>query len=164
MGINKFKRPLLVVGTEVPPEGGFGGGAVDSVNGQTGDVVLAAGDVGALPDTYTPPAAPVQSVNGSTGAVTLTAADVGALPDDTELLTIGTTAGTAKAGDYQPTWAQVTGKPTFATVATSGAYSDLSGTPTLDFATISAIEGDWRGEGVETLGAALLALQAAIVP
>ena len=31
--------------------------------------------------------------------------------------------------------------------------------PTLDFATISAIEGDWRGEGVETLLAALTALQ-----
>ena len=160
MGVNKFKRPLLVEGTEVPPEGGFGGGAVDSVNGQTGDV-------------------------------TLDASDVGALPDDTELLTIGTTATTAKAGNYQPTWAQVTGKPEFgtaattdasayatsaqgslaasavqpgdlSTVATSGAYGDLSGTPTIpvvSFATISAIEGDWRGEGVETLGAALVALQ-----
>ncbi len=111
MGINKFKRPLLVVGAEVPPEGGFGGGAVDSVNGQTGDVTLAASDVGALPDSYA------------------------------------------------PAWGDVADKPTFAAVATSGAYSDLSGTPTLDFATISAIEGDWRGQGVETLGAALLALQ-----
>ena len=58
------------------------GGAVDSVNGQTGVVVLDAEDVGALPDdttyvstfngqsgavTYT---APVTSVNGQTGAVT----------------------------------------------------------------------------------------------
>lgn len=32
-----------------------GGGAVDSVNGQTGDVVLTASDVGALPDTTTIP-------------------------------------------------------------------------------------------------------------
>lgn len=54
---------------------------VQSVNGQTGAVTLTAGDVGALPDDYTPPAAPVQSVNGQTGAVTLAAADVGALPD-----------------------------------------------------------------------------------
>lgn len=53
---------------------------VQSVNGQTGAVTLAAADVGALPDDYTPPAAPVQSVNGETGAVQLTAADVGALP------------------------------------------------------------------------------------
>ena len=38
-------------------------------------------EVGALPDTYEPPEAPVQSVNGQTGAVQLTATDVGALPD-----------------------------------------------------------------------------------
>lgn len=49
------------------PESG-GGGAVDSVNGQTGVVVLDAADVGA-----------VESVNGHTGIVTLTAADVGAV-------------------------------------------------------------------------------------
>lgn len=35
--------------------GGGGGGAVDSVNGQTGNVVLTASDVGALPDTTTIP-------------------------------------------------------------------------------------------------------------
>lgn len=44
------------------------GGAVESVNGQTGVVVLDADDVGALPDSYQ---APVQSVNGQTGAVSL---------------------------------------------------------------------------------------------
>lgn len=71
---------------------GGGGGAVDSVNGQTGTVVLDAADVGALPDTTTIPtktsqlqndsgfltSAPVTSVNSKTGAVTLTASDVGA--------------------------------------------------------------------------------------
>ena len=57
-----------------------GGGAVDSVNGQTGTVVLDASDVGALPDTYT---APVSSVNSKTGAVSLSASDVGALPSST---------------------------------------------------------------------------------
>lgn len=57
-----------------------GGGAVDSVNGQTGTVVLDASDVGALPDTYV---APVTSVNTKTGAVTLTASDVGALSSST---------------------------------------------------------------------------------
>ena len=51
--------------------------AVNSVNGQTGDVVLTASDVGALPSTYTPP---VVSVNNKIGSVTLNAADVGALP------------------------------------------------------------------------------------
>ena len=57
-----------------------GGGAVDSVNGYTGTVVLSASDVGALADTYT---APVSSVNSKTGAVTLSASDVGALSSST---------------------------------------------------------------------------------
>lgn len=64
-----------------------GGGAVDSVNGQTGVVVLDAEDVGALPDDTVIPSktsdltndsnfitaaqAPVQSVNGQTGAVSI---------------------------------------------------------------------------------------------
>jgi len=51
---------------------------VTSVNEKTGDVVLTASDVGALPDTFE---APVLSVNGETGVVTLNAANVGALPD-----------------------------------------------------------------------------------
>lgn len=34
--------------------------------------------------------------------------------------------------------------------------------PVVDFATVSAIEGDWRGEGSETLLAALTALQLAV--
>ena len=46
-----------------------GGGAVDSVNGQTGTVVLDASDVGALSSSTTF----VSSFNGSTGAVTYTA-------------------------------------------------------------------------------------------
>ena len=54
------------------------GGSVTSVNGMQGAVVLDASDVGALPDTYTPP---VDSVNGQTGTVVLDASDVGALPD-----------------------------------------------------------------------------------
>ena len=65
--------------------GGSGGSGVDSVNGKTGDVVLNAADVGALPNTTTIPSktsqltndsgyitessAPVKSVDGETGAV-----------------------------------------------------------------------------------------------
>lgn len=72
-------------------------GAVESVNGKTGEVVLDAADVGALPapsggstgdvltktadgETWaTLPAPPVTSVNGKIGDVTLTAADLDAL-------------------------------------------------------------------------------------
>jgi hypothetical protein len=73
------------------------GAGVSSVNGQTGNVQLGAGDVGALPSTapgnsvapldatthLVPssylPTPPVASVAGKTGAVTLTAADVSAV-------------------------------------------------------------------------------------
>lgn len=84
--------------------GGGSGGAVDTVNGQTGNVVLDAEDVGALPDTTTLSdltqdsthrtvtdaqitdwTAKVGSVNGQTGNVQLSASDVGALPSDTTL-------------------------------------------------------------------------------
>ena len=51
--------------------------AVNSVNGKIGIVTLDANDVGALPDSYTPP---VESVNLKTGAVVLDADDVGAFP------------------------------------------------------------------------------------
>lgn len=47
-------------------------------------------EVGALPVTYTPPAAPVQSVNGKTGKVNLSATDVGALPADTQIPVVPT--------------------------------------------------------------------------
>ena len=69
--------------------GGSGGSGVDSVNGKTGDVMLNAADVGALPNTTTIPSktsqltndsgyitvsgAPVKSVDGETGDVTTNA-------------------------------------------------------------------------------------------
>ena len=65
-----------------------GGGAVDSVNGQTGVVVLTTSDLSndsgyiTLADI---PTAPVQSVNGQTGVVVLNAADVSALPANTAI-------------------------------------------------------------------------------
>lgn len=72
-----------------------------------GDVVLAAADVHALPDTYTPPAAPVQSVAGKTGAVTLTAGDVGAIPADAVLVeTVNGISGPAVVLDAQDVGAE----------------------------------------------------------
>ena len=61
-----------------------GGGAVNSVNGQTGDVVLDASDIGLgnvdnvqQYSASNPPPYPVTSVNGQTGAVTISKSDVG---------------------------------------------------------------------------------------
>lgn len=39
-----------------------------------------------------------------------------------------------------PAWADITGKPSFSTVATSGAYADLSGRPTIPAA---QVQSDW---------------------
>ena len=104
---------------------------------------------------------------------------------------IGATGTTAKAGDYEPEWGDIQSKPaviaaganagaartaiglgtaatqastSFATAAQGSLAASALQPADLSFATVSALEGDWRGEGVETLGAALLALQAAIVP
>jgi len=43
----------------------------------------------------------------------------------------GNHAGLYKLNSYMPNWVEITGKPTFAVVATSGLYADLSGKPTL---------------------------------
>ena len=103
-----------------------GGGAVDSVNGQTGTVVLDAEDVGALPDTTVIPTktsdltndsgyltsavtsfngntgavtytAPVTSVNGQTGAVTVTDTDTTyTFSISSNVITITPSTGTAQ--------------------------------------------------------------------
>lgn len=89
----------------------FGGGAVDSVNGKVGPVTLTAADVGALPSSYTPPAAPTWGTiagkpavvaEGATAAAARTAIGAG-----TSNLALGTTAGTALAGNYTPPAAPV---------------------------------------------------------
>lgn len=51
-------------------EAGAQANLVDSVNGQTGEVTLSAGDVGALPDSYSPPqGAAVQDATDETDVV-----------------------------------------------------------------------------------------------
>lgn len=76
---------IIVPGSGGGSGGGTGGSGVNSVNGKTGDVVLNAADVGALPNStiipsktsqltndsgyITESSAPVKSVDGATGAV-----------------------------------------------------------------------------------------------
>lgn len=79
-----------------------GGGGVTSVNAQTGVVVLDAGDVGARP------AGAVPWADVSNIPVALTAAQAAGTPS---IRAIGTTATTAKAGNYVPGWAEITSKP-----------------------------------------------------
>ena len=103
------ENPVLNLGIPKGEKGEGGGGAVESVNGKTGVVVLTASDVGA--GTYSKPSggipktdlaaavqtslgnadtalqtAPVSSVAGKTGAVTLDAGDAAFLRDSCLLL------------------------------------------------------------------------------
>lgn len=89
-----------------------GGGAVESVNGQTGTVVLAAADVGAPPTTRQ-----VTAGTGLTGG--------GSLAADRSLgLNSATITSLAKADTaVQP--------GALAPVATTGAYADLTGKPSI---------------------------------
>lgn len=72
---------------EVTITGGGGGGAVDSVNGETGVVVLDAADVGAVPTART-----ITAGTGLTGGGDLSA-------DRTLTVAYGATAGTAAEGN-----------------------------------------------------------------
>ena len=112
-----------------------------------------AAEVGALPDSYTPP---VTSVNNKTGAVTLSASDVHALPDSTVIPTVPqmatdpamsdwtagkvVDAGAAKSfntlamgvlDDFDAEIALKANTAALATVATSGSYDDLTDKPTI---------------------------------
>lgn len=50
-------------------------------------------------------------------------------------------SGVLDASTSAPTWASITGKPAFATVATTGAYSDLSGLPVLFSGAYASLTG-----------------------
>ena len=78
-----------------PPTGGTGG-AVDSVAGRTGAVVLSADD---LTDATTTGKAVVRAASASAARTAIGAG--------TSSLALGTTSSTAKAGDYQPTAANI---------------------------------------------------------
>jgi len=123
-----------------------GSASVDSVNGQTGAVVLNAGDVGADPagtaasavsaheaasdphPQYTTAAeaasaAPVQSVNGQTGTVNLNAGNVGADPAGTASSEVAAHVAQANPHSQYPL------STSLATVATTGDYTDLANQP-----------------------------------
>ncbi len=83
-------------------------GAVDSVNGQTGVVVLDADDIS-------------DSVTTNKFVTAAEKSDIATAVQPGDLATVATTGA----------YSDLTGKPSLATVATTGAYSDLTGKPTL---------------------------------
>lgn len=65
-------------------------------------------------------------------------ANIGAGTSD---LTLGTTASTAKAGNYQPTWEQVTGKPTtFQPISHQHLVADLSDSTAVGRSVVTAVD------------------------
>ena len=146
---NKTPADLGLYGTNnAPPY------PVESVNAKTGEVVLTASDVNALPDTTVIPtktsdltndsgfltSAPVSSVNGKTGAVVLNASDVKALPNTTTYVsTVDGSSGAVTTNAVKTTAqslsdAQKTQARTnigAGTSSFSGNYGDLSNKPTI---------------------------------
>ncbi|MFF2717705.1 phage tail protein [Streptomyces sp. NPDC058011] len=90
-GVATLGADGLVPAAQLPA----GGGAVASVNGRTGNVTLAATDVGALSQAagdaryLAIDGSPVTSVNGRTGAVVLNATDVSAVASGDAVLLTG---------------------------------------------------------------------------
>ena len=105
-------------------------------------------DAGFVSGSGAAAAAPVQTVAGRTGNVTLSKTDVGlsAVPNvdataranhtgTQSAATITGLSTVATTGAY----ADLSGRPTFATVATSGAYSDLTGRPGLATSSVDGL-------------------------
>lgn len=114
------------------------------------------------PSSHTHTAAQISDAT-ATGRSVLTASDAAAartaIGAGTSNLAIGTTATTAKAGNYQPTWAQVSAKPGLLTLASAAPVAaDSPGTANqvffdLDYFYICVAENTWRQIPLMTWGA-----------
>lgn len=113
--------------------------------------------------------APIASptFTGTVGGITATMVGLGNVPNTdataranhTGTQTASTISDFASAAVSAVTWTTLTGKPTFATVATSGAYSDLTGTPaaySLPTASGSVLGGVKVGSGLSIDGSGVL--------
>ena len=112
------------------PSGGGGGGAVDSVNGQTGVVVLDAEDVGALPDNTAIPDETTVAGWGFTKNTGTYSKPSGGIPKSDlasgvqDSLDLADTAIQTETDPTVPSWAKAAQKPSYS-------YSEISGTPTI---------------------------------
>lgn len=106
-------------------------GAVNSVNGMEGDVILTAADVGALPDDTFIPTATSELYN------------------DAEFVSSNELARVAMTGSYN----DLSNKPALATVATSGSYNDLSNKPTIPTVNNATLTIQKNGVDLQTFNA-----------
>lgn len=109
--------------------GGSSGSGVNSVNGKTGDVVLNAADVGALPNTTTIPSKTSQLTNDS-GYITESSVPVKSVDGETGAVVTNAIKSTQQnLSDAQKTQARINigaGTSSF-----DGNYNSLSGKPTI---------------------------------
>ena len=109
--------------------GGSGSGSVDSVNGKTGDVVLNAADVGALPNTTIVPSKTSQLTNDSS-YITESSALVKSVDGETGAVVTNAIKSTQQnLSDAQK--AQARTNIGAGTSSFDGNYSSLSGKPTI---------------------------------
>jgi hypothetical protein len=114
-----------------------GGDAVTSVNGQQGVVVLTTANISEGGTNYYYTNTRVQTFSDTRYSL-LNHEHV--YSDIANLSSYTGFDVRYKSISYVPAWSEITGKPSFATVATSGSYSDLSGTPSLgSLAALSSI-------------------------
>jgi len=124
-------------------------GAVDSVNGMQGDVVLTAQDVGALPDDTVIPTTTSELVNDSGFVSAGELARVATTGQYSDLSGTPELAAVATSGAYS----DLSGKPVLAAVATSGSYTDLLDTPTLPIVNNATLTIQKNGINVQTFNA-----------
>ena len=109
--------------------GGSGGSGVNSVNGKTGDVVLNAADIGALPNTTVIPSKTSQLTNDS-GYITVSGAPVKSVDGETgDVVTNAIKSTQQNLSDTQK--AQARTNIGAGTSSFDGNYSSLSGKPTI---------------------------------
>lgn len=110
-------------------------GQVESVNGQTGTVVLTASDVGA--------ATTAQGAKADTAVQPGDLATVATTGSYTDLTNTPTIPAAQVNSDWNSTSgvSEILNKPTLATVATSGSYDDLTDKPTIPAAQVNS---DWN--------------------
>lgn len=120
----------------------YGGGTVQPGYGwivaDESSVAVAA--LGGFADMHGKWAVSAISTDEALGSVDMSAAGVALISDVVALMSSGGGGGSGSVS-----WASVTGKPTFATVATSGLYSDLSGKPALATVATSGLYADLSG-------------------
>ncbi len=121
----------------------YGGGTVQPGYGwivaDESSVAVAA--LGGFADMHGKWAVSAISTDEALGSVDMSAAGVALISDVVALMSSGGGGG----GGGPVSWASITGKPTFSTVATSGAYADLSGKPALSTVATSGLYSDLSG-------------------